>query len=312
MKKVLVTGASGYIGSHVCTKLIENGHDVLGIDWNKNFIVPGVDYVYTDYASSTTSQVLAEYQPDIVIHMAASHVVSDSVSKPLEYYHNNVSKMIGFVDQCVKSNVKRFVFSSSAAVYKPTPGALSYSVGDDTDPINPYGNTKLFGEKILNDTFVATGMSYAALRYFNAAGSNGTYGHYRSEVTHAIPAMVYNAMSGKNFHIFGTDFDTLDGTCVRDYIHVSDLADAHLLYALDDTYVGSFNLGTGSGNSVLEVANLVKKELPNMSIVASPRRAGDPPYLVANPSVCFGWKPKYNIDDIVASEIQWFRKRLGI
>lgn len=303
--RILVTGGAGYIGSHAVKLFLARGHDVTVYDslvFGHRAAVPAERLVVADLADAhRLDQLFVEKNFDGVVHFAAFAYVGESVTQPAKYYLNNVGNTLNLLECVRKHKVPRFVFSSTCATYG-MPEKMPITEETPQKPINPYGQTKLIVEKALTDYSLAYGLGFAALRYFNAAGAaaDGTLGEDHTPETHLIPLAIDAALGLiPHLNIFGTDYPTPDGTCIRDYIHVDDLADAHLL-ALEKLQPGQvmrYNLGTGVGNSVREVLDAVKrvggKEVP---VVESPRRAGDPPVLVASSEKIvrdLGWTPKY-------------------
>jgi UDP-glucose 4-epimerase len=317
---VLVTGGAGYIGSHMVWHLVDAGEHVIVVDnlsTGFNWAVsPEATLVRGDCADQDLMKDLIDKnEVDAIIHFAGSVVVPDSVADPLGYYLNNTVKSRALIEAAVQAGVRRFIFSSTAAVYG-MPNATP--VGEDAEltPISPYGRSKLMTEMMLADTAVAHDFSYLALRYFNVAGADpaGRTGQSTRGATHLIKVACETAL-GKRDHItvYGTDYPTADGTCVRDYIHVSDLVAAHAealrhLRAGGESLVA--NCGYGRGFSVLEVIDTVKrisgKDFP---VILGDRRPGDPAAIVASPALIearLGWRPRYaDLDAIVASALQW-------
>lgn len=308
-KPVLVTGGAGYIGSHACKALSRAGYLPVTYDnlsQGHEWAVQWGPLVQGELSDKTRLRAaIAEYKPTAVLHFAALLSVGESVAEPARYYRNNVLGTLDLLDAMRESGLARIVFSSTAAVYgdpMETPIRESHPMA----PTNPYGATKLAVERMLADHSGAYGMSSIALRYFNAAGADpdGEIGEAHDPETHLIPLVLETALGArKELNIFGEDYDTPDGTCVRDYIHVSDLADAHVL-ALQRLESGAeslarcFNLGNGNGFSVREVINAAKaitgKPVP-VSVVD--RRAGDPPTLVADSTQArdvLGWTPRFS------------------
>ena len=260
-----------------------------------------------------------EYKPELVLHFAAFAYVGESVSDPEKYYTNNIGGTVSLLSAMRRAGVGKIVFSSTCATYG-VPEQLPIVETTPQNPINPYGYSKLVIERALADFEHAYGMNWIALRYFNAAGSDadGDLGERHDPETHAIPLAIWAALgTGGQFNVFGTDYDTPDGSAVRDYIHVADLADAHVKAAahlLGGGKSGAFNLGTGRGTSVLEMLRAVEKatgrEVPAQF---APRRAGDPPSLTADASKVrreLGWEPRYtDINEIVDTAARWFMKQ---
>jgi len=306
-RTVLVTGGAGYIGSHVAWLLAKQGLHVVVLDDLSHapfFSHRWADFVHGDYGDAALlSRLFAQYRMSAVMHFGAFTVVSESVQHPLTYYYNNVAKTVTLLDVMVKHNVLNFVFSSSCAVYG-APLFIPLTEDHPCSPISPYGTTKLMVEQMLKECEEAYGLGSVALRYFNAAGALPYEGLGEQHVpeTHGIPLLLRAAAAGKPFYIFGTDYDTKDGTCVRDYVHVRDIADAHykaLLHLMVHKNPSDvFNLGTGVGYSVKElistVEQITRKEL---IVIPAARRKGDPAILVADPAkarAILQWKPLHS------------------
>jgi len=316
---ILVSGGAGYIGSHVVRQLGEAGHTVTILDNLSTGFRASI--LYGDLVEGDTGDrervrgVLRDRNIDIVMHFAAHIVVPESVADPLKYYGNNTCCTRNLLECCQLEGVNRFVFSSTAAVYGiPETTMIDESVA--TAPINPYGRSKLMTEWMLDDLAAASDMRYVILRYFNVAGADPEcrIGQSTPDATHLIK-VACEVITGKReqISIFGTDYDTPDGTCIRDYIHVEDLASAHLM-ALD--YLGNggasniFNCGYGHGYSVREVLSAVARVSGQpLPIIESPRRAGDPPALCADSTRIreqLGWQPHYDdLDRIVETALKW-------
>jgi UDP-glucose 4-epimerase len=316
---VLVTGGAGYIGSHTVAALLERGEEIVVVDnlqqGHREAVLGGKLYVGDLRDEAFLDQVFKENSIDAVIHFAANSLVGESMTNPGKYYHNNVYGTLCLLEAMNKNGVKRIVFSSTAATYGE-PERVPIDENDRTVPTNAYGETKLAMEKMMKWFDTAHGIRYVSLRYFNAAGAHasGKIGEDHSPETHLIP-IVLQAALGQRPHIsvFGDDYPTEDGTCIRDYIHVSDLADAHVL-AVDrlrrseDSAV--YNLGNGQGFSVKQVIDIARKvterEIP---VVTEARRAGDPAVLIASSDRArkeLGWQPKRDkLDDIIRSAWQW-------
>ena len=321
---VLVTGGAGYIGSHAVLALRDSGWPVAVIDnlsTGFKFAVPDDVPLYEgDIADGDlVAQIIAEQSIKAIMHFAGSVVVPESVENPLKYYDNNTVKSRALIEAAVKGGVEHFIFSSTAATYG-TPETTRVSEDTPQRPINPYGWSKLMTEQMLSDATAAHGFNFCALRYFNVAGADpqARTGQSTAGATHLIK-VACEAATGKRdgVSVFGTDFDTPDGTGVRDYIHVSDLAAAHVLAleALIDQPARSLtmNCGYGRGFSVLEVLDAVDR-VTNSRIDRrmEPRRAGDPGELVSDPSrikATLPWQPKYaDLDQIIGHAVQWERK----
>ncbi|MGO9123986.1 MAG: UDP-glucose 4-epimerase GalE [Terriglobales bacterium] len=317
---VLVVGGAGYIGSHVAQTLRGQGHEVIVYDnlsTGHAFLAEGFELVVGDIADvARLSPVLRRV--DSVMHFAGYAYVGESVENPQKYFRNNVEAALGLLNACVDCGVRWFVFSSTCAVYG-IPAEVPIAENTPRQPVNPYGASKLFFEHALEAYDRAYGLKFASLRYFNAAGADegGTIGELHHPETHLIPSALLAASGARGaLELFGTDYPTPDGTCIRDYIHVNDLAEAHGL-ALQHLCSGkdsiALNLGTGRGYSVKEVlkkAEEVTGRPVPLRVVA--RRPGDPPSLVADPSRAeraLRWKAKRSLDDIVRTAWNWMGQR---
>ena len=323
--RVTVTGGAGYIGSVLTEILLQEGHDVLVIDslvkGHRDAVMPEAEFAEIDLVDATAVTArLREFRCEAVIHMAAFSQVGESVMEPSKYYRNNVTAGLTLLDSMRRADVTRLVFSSTAAVYGE-PLTQPICETDATIPSNPYGETKLAFERALAWYARAYALRSISLRYFNAAGATATHGERHEPETHLIP-LVLDAASGRlaAVTVFGTDYPTPDGTCIRDYIHVKDLAHAHVLAlsALDaggDADARAYNLGCGgSGYSVAEVidsAAIVTGRA--ISVKAAPRRPGDPAVLIASSELIqrdLGWAPRHQrLEDIIASAWAWMRLR---
>lgn len=320
--KILVVGGAGYIGSHAVRKLVADGNDVVVLDslftGHKESIDPKAKFYQIDLLDTdSVVKVLKEENIEAVMHFAAYSLVGESVKNPLKYYKNNVSGMISLLDAMNQANVKYLVFSSSAATYG-IPKTLPITEDTPLDPINPYGETKMMMEKIMHWADKAYGIKSIALRYFNVAGASldGAIGEDHHPETHLIPNILKAALVGKSFTIFGDDYNTKDGTNVRDYVHVVDLIDAHVLalkHLTETNESDVFNLGTANGYSNLEILKAaIKVTGKDIPYTMGPRRGGDPDSLVADSTKArkvLGWKPQHeNVDDIIASAWNWHQK----
>jgi UDP-glucose 4-epimerase len=320
---LLVTGGAGYIGSHMVLELIERGEEVVVIDnlstgarW---LLPPEANVVEGDIGDDgLIDRILKERPIDSIIHFAGSIVVPDSVKDPLNYYLNNTVKSQGLVAAAVRNNVKNFVFSSTAAVYGE-PERVPVSEEAATVPVSPYGRSKLMTEWMLRDSSEAYGLNYVVLRYFNVAGADpmGRAGQASPRATHLIKVACQTLLGQRPYmEIFGTDYDTPDGTCIRDYIHVSDLVAAHC-DALDHLRGGGangiFNCGYGRGYSVMEVIAAVERGAgKRLNVRKAARRPGDSARIVAASDwirTMLGWTPRHdNLDEIVTSALRWEEK----
>lgn len=312
MKTVLVTGGAGYIGSHASFYLQEKGCRVIILDkfLHDQFFPQNIGTVFRgDIADKDLlSYIFSRYKIDAVMHFAANIEVGESVKKPARFYDNNVSKTLVLLDAMIKYDVKNFIFSSSCAVYG-IPAETPITENCPLNPISPYGKTKYFIETVLSDYDVAYGLKSVCLRYFNAAGGMpelGLYEQHKPE-THLIPLLVDAAFTGKEFKIFGNDYPTPDGTCIRDFLHVLDIARAHYLsmeYLIEGGWSEMFNLGSEKGFSVMEVLKYVEAETGfKIAFKIEPRRQGDPAILVADSTKIrklLGWIPAQSaIEDII-------------
>ena len=321
---VLVTGGAGYIGSHVVLALADCGREVVVLDdlstGHADAVPPSARLVVGSVGDrALVRRVIGETGVTSVLHFAASISVEESVGDPLGYYANNTVNSHALIASCVAAGIRHFIFSSTAAVYGAGAGERLAETAP-TEPINPYGASKLMTERMLRDTAAATGLGTVILRYFNVAGADpaGRAGERRQVASHLLDVATQVALGRRPFlSIFGTDYDTPDGTCVRDYIHVSDLAAAHVsaLAYLERGGAGTtLNCGYGSGASVREVVERVGaiagRALP---VQPAPRRAGDPPRLVADPArihAVLGWQPRHgDLDTIIRTALAWERKR---
>ena len=320
--KLLIPGGAGYIGSHMVKYAQSEGHEVVVLDdfstgheWAiKDCEILNVNLLDAD----RLSRLLKNSHFDGVIHFAAKSLVPESIKKPNLYYHNNFTGTLNLVNEMIKNNINNLVFSSTAAIFGIP---ISENINEDhpKEPINPYGASKLMVERMLNDASKAYGINVTCLRYFNAAGAHKSseIGEDHDPETHLIPNILNSLLSGNIFNIYGDDYSTKDGTCIRDYIHVMDLAEAHLLSLkkmnpkkLFDT----FNLGNGKGYSIFEIINSCEK-VSNLKLnyEVHDRRLGDPSFLISDSSKAYkelDWNPKFvNLDDIIESAFNWHKGR---
>ena len=319
-KSVLVVGGAGYVGSHTAKQLTKNGFTPVVLDrdiktkpWATQYgpafecnLPRDIDFL---------KEIVHRYNIDSCIHFAAHTQVGESVRDPSKYYKNNVIMTVQLLDKLREIGVNKFVFSSSAAVYGVPANGIAEDDATDLQPINPYGRSKLMVENILKDYYVAYGLSSISLRYFNAAGADNDseIGELRENESHIIPLAIEAAFQSKEFQLFGTDFDTPDGTCIRDYVHVTDLAMAHVL-ALQkvsgNVICEQYNLGSSTGTSNQQLLDTIKKYIGEFKIAKMPKRAGDPPILIANTDRAkneLGWKTEHStIDNIVCTAVKWY------
>lgn len=321
--RILVTGGAGYIGSHVVKALGKLGHDITVYDnlstGHAKAVTKG-ELVQGDLADlPKLDELFSKKKFEAVFHFAGSIVVPDSVTVPLEYYGNNTINSHALMNMCLKHSCFKFIFSSTAAVYGFPEGGVA-TEETATLPINPYGFSKLMTEQMLKDTSFSSNLKYVALRYFNVSGADpeGKIGQSFPKATHLIKVACEAACGKRDYlNIFGTDYPTPDGTCIRDYIHVSDLADAHVK-ALDYLAKGGesnfFNCGYGHGYSVREVISVIKEVTGvNFKVIEGPKRAGDPASLTSKATKIqstLGWKPKYDdLKVIVKTAYEWEKNR---
>ena len=321
---VLVVGGAGYIGSHAVSLLKNQGHNVIIYDdFSKGHKEVGqilsVKIVEGDLGDKAKlKEIFISEKIDVVMHFAAFIEVGESVVDPAKYYENNVAKVLKLLDAMVESNVLKFIFSSTAATFGE-PIMEKINEEHPQNPINPYGQSKLMVEKILKDYEKAYGMKSVVFRYFNACGSdmNGIIGESHDPESHLIP-LILQAASGRrdSIKVFGTDYATQDGTCIRDYVHVYDLAQAHILgmdKMIKDNQSFNYNLGSGSGYSVKEIIDNVKKVTgKDFKVEYVERRAGDPGILIADSTKAekeLDWKPQYSLEQIVISAWKWETNR---
>jgi UDP-glucose 4-epimerase len=315
--KILVVGGAGYIGSVCAELLLDEGHGVTVFDnlseGHRRALDPRAEFVEGDLEDrQSIEKTLLKHRPDAVMHFAANALVGESMQNPSKYFRNNIANGLNLLDAIISAGVEKIIFSSTCAIFGP-PERVPIDETMPARPINPYGESKLAFEKILRWYGEIHGLKFVSLRYFNAAGASAKFGEDHRVETHLIPTVLKVALGEKpNVEIFGTDYETPDGTCVRDYIHILDLARAHIL-ALDSAKSDSYNLGTGGGASVREVINSCRKVTGRkIDIVEKPRRPGDPPRLIASSEKIkreLGWKPQFqSLDAIIESAWKWHQK----
>jgi len=319
---ILVVGGAGYIGSHMVKDLLRAGYAVTVLDdlsRGHREMVGDAELIEGDLGNTEILRRIFRAQPvDAVMHFAAHSLVGESVEKPLAYYRNNVARTIELLDSMLTHGVTRFIFSSTAAVYGE-PNSVPIDEDHPCQPTNPYGASKRAVERLLADCAPGSGLNYVSLRYFNAAGADtsGTLGERHRPETHLIPLVLQVATGQRDaIRIYGTDYPTPDGTCLRDYVHVSDLTQAHLL-ALESLIRGSgnavYNLGNSKGYSVREVIEAARQVTGHdIPVIEAPRRAGDPAVLIADSSRIrrvLGWRPVYeDLSSIIGTAWLWHQR----
>lgn len=317
---VLVTGGAGYIGSVTVESLLDHGHEAVVFDsleeGHRGAVARGAKLVVGDLADAACIEcALRENRIDAVIHFAAYSLVGESVEQPARYFRNNIANGLNLLEAMRSCSTRKIVFSSSAAVYG-APSRLPIPEDEPAAPINPYGESKLYFERILSDFNRAYGMDCVSLRYFNAAGATESFGEHHEPETHLIPRVLMAALGlTAGVRIFGDDYPTPDGTCVRDYIHVEDLARAHIL-ALGCTGESVYNLGDERGFSVKEVIEAAREVTgAKINVEAAARRPGDPPVLIASSEKIrmeLGWVPRLQgIHEIIESAWRWMKRHPG-
>jgi UDP-glucose 4-epimerase len=318
-KKILVTGGAGYIGSFIVRELKEEGFDVVIVDnlsQGHKEAVPGFELHKIDLTKDTTKlkSLFKNNKFDGVIHMASFIAMGESFNNPNKYFHNNLMGAMNLLDAMLKYKVNKIVFSSSAGVYG-SPEKLPIKEDAQKKSENPYGETKLVIENMLHWFDKAYDFKSVSIRYFNAAGAalDGSIGEAHPVESHIIPLIIKAALEGKEFTLFGDDYNTPDGTCVRDYVHVLDLAKAHtaaIRYLINGGKTNQYNAGTGGGYSNKEIVEEVKKATGDFKVKMGPRRPGDADTLYASIDKIkkdLGWKPKYKLKDIIKTAYQWHK-----
>lgn len=318
--KIFVTGGAGYIGSICVEEMLNRGHEVAVFDnlteGHRAALDPRATFYEADLADrDAVERAVREAAPDAAMHFAANALVGESMTNPSKYFRNNVANGVNLLDALVACGVKKFVFSSTCATFG-IPARMPIDESLPQNPVNPYGESKLMFEKVLRWYDEIHGLRFTALRYFNAAGASEKFGEDHRIETHLIPNVLKVALGQKEaVDIYGTDYETPDGTCIRDYIHILDLADAHIR-ALDRKESGFYNLGTGGGSSVKEVVDCCRRVTGKpIAVVEKPRRPGDPPRLIAGSDKIrreLGWEPRFqSLDVIVKSAWDWHQRHPG-
>jgi UDP-glucose 4-epimerase len=312
-KSVVVTGGSGYIGSNVCRVLVDSGYNVVNIDKSKRNLEGVTQYPF-EVDNKQVNGILKLLKPDFVIHIAANNSVPASMDDPATAYTQNVYQTINLLNNCVDAGVKNFIFASSSSVYGTSQWEdNTFKEDDKLEPVNPYGRTKMICEQIIQDYATANDFNFVNLRLFNVAGSaNGRYGYQKDPLVHVLPILTRNAMEGEEFCIFGDDYDTEDGSNMRDYTHVSDVARAFLSainYLDDGNESSTLNIGSSNPISTKQLIDIVAKELDtDITTSIKPRRPGDMVGTFADNTKAkdlLGWQPTFSIEDIVKDEIKW-------
>ena len=315
--RVVVTGGAGYIGGQTVLALLDAGHSVLAIDYSleKNHLIDsGAKWLVGDFSGEVALTAIKTFQPEAIIHCAGTSLVGPSMMNPEEYYNNNFVKTKKLCDFLVKENITaRLIFSSSAATYG-NPIMTPCQEVDPCEPISPYGESKLMTEWMLRGYQRAYGLDYVAFRYFNACGadSQGRHGQVPG-ATHIIARVLESILNASNrFTLNGTDFATADGTCVRDYVHVEDIATAHVLALSDRVSAGVYNLGTKHGHSNLEVLQTAQQVTGHkLNYATGPQRAGDPAQLTADAdkfAKISGWQPRWTLEDTIRHVWTWYNR----
>jgi UDP-glucose 4-epimerase len=322
MSEILVTGGAGYVGSVCCARLLEAGHSVVVIDdlstGHRQAVPPRASFHCMDVGDrAAVASLLAQRHIDVVFHFAAKALIPESVSNPGMFFDSNVASGIAFLETLRKAGIRKFVFSSSAAVYG-LPRVVPIPEDQVREPVNSYGETKLMLERVLHWYAVSYGWSVVAFRYFNACGATASLGELHGPETHVLPLLLQTASGRRSsFEIYGADYPTPDGSCLRDFVHVLDIAEAHLLAlrVLNGPGFCAYNIGTGISRSVKELCSVVEQVTgKKLNIRIGPPRPGDPPVLCASPQKLkaeLGWAPRHSgLREIVLSAWEWEQQLL--
>ena len=314
--RVVVTGGAGYIGGQTVLKLLDAGHSVFAIDCSLDLnplVDCGAKWLVGDFAGEVALRAIETFQPDAIVHCAGTSLVGPSMTNPAEYYDNNFVRTKILCDWLIQRKIKtRIIFSSSAATYG-NPIMTPVQEVDPTEPISPYGQSKLMVDWMLASYKHAYNLDYVSFRYFNACGADSQGRHGQAAgATHIIARILESVKNKQDFTLYGTDYATKDGTCVRDYIHVEDLARAHVM-AMDQSVASDiYNLGTNQGTSNLEVIQAAAKVTQqDVAVLHGPKREGDPAMLTADASKFMAvstWRPKFNLEDMIANAWVWYNK----
>ena len=314
--RVVVTGGAGYIGGQTVLKLLDAGHSVFAIDCSLDLnplVDCGAKWLVGDFAGEVALRAIETFQPDAIVHCAGTSLVGPSMTNPAEYYDNNFVRTKILCDWLIQRKIKtRIIFSSSAATYG-NPIMTPVQEVDPTEPISPYGQSKLMVDWMLASYKHAYNLDYVSFRYFNACGADSQGRHGQAAgATHIIARILESVKNKQDFTLYGTDYATKDGTCVRDYIHVEDIANAHVM-AMDQSVASDiYNLGTNQGTSNLEVIQAAAKVTQqDVAVLHGPKREGDPAMLTADASKFMAvstWRPKFNLEDMIANAWVWYNK----
>ena len=314
--RVVVTGGAGYIGGQTVLKLLDAGHSVFAIDCSLDLnplVDCGAKWLVGDFAGEVALRAIETFQPDAIVHCAGTSLVGPSMTNPAEYYDNNFVRTKILCDWLIQRKIKtRIIFSSSAATYG-NPIMTPVQEVDPTEPISPYGQSKLMVDWMLASYKHAYNLDYVSFRYFNACGADSQGRHGQAAgATHIIARILESVKNKQDFTLYGTDYATKDGTCVRDYIHVEDIANAHVM-AMDQSVASDiYNLGTNQGTSNLEVIQAAAKVTQqDVAVLHGPKREGDPAILTADASKFMAvstWRPKFNLEDMIANAWVWYNK----
>jgi UDP-glucose 4-epimerase len=313
--RVIVTGAAGYIGGQTVLELLDQGHTVFGIDRRPRpeHLRQEFDFLQADFDSDQSFQAILAWQPDAIVHCAGTSLVGPSIMKPAEYYNNNFVKTKHLCDWLISCKIKpRFIFSSSAATYGD-PVMTPCSELDPPLPVSPYGQSKLMVDWMLESYHRAYDLDYVSFRYFNACGADPKSRHGQEPgATHIIARVLESIRNGQTFTLYGDSYPTPDGTCIRDYIHIGDLARAHVMAMNVSVPAGVYNLGTSTGHSNREIVALAEKITgQQVDQATGPIREGDPAVLTASAdkfNSISGWMPQHNIEDIIAHVWAWYNQ----
>jgi UDP-glucose 4-epimerase len=316
MSRVIVTGGAGFIGGETVLKLLDAGHSVYAIDLaipSELLLNSEAKWLTGDFSGEIALDSIALFNPDAIIHCAGTSLVGPSVSDPQQYYDNNFVKTKRLLDRLIQYKISaRFIFSSSAATYG-NPIMTPIQEVDPTEPISPYGQSKLITDWMLQSYHLAYGLDFVSFRYFNACGADSQGRHGQAPgATHIVARLLESIRDGQDFTMYGTDYDTEDGTCIRDYIHVEDLAMAHITAINPAIKSDIYNLGTNQGHSNLQVLQAVSAVLNrDIAYLHGTKRAGDPAQLVADPTrfmTASAWQPRFGLTDIIQHVWAWYNK----